>query len=77
MDSDIKKPKKDPLPSRSQELTSAREALVNMELYRYFQSFNREMELAFTGDQTTDELNHALDIITEIYSEKIVAQLFR
>ena len=67
---------KQKLPSRSQELRGAREALVNAELYRYFQSFNREMGLAFSGDQSNEELNHALDIITEIYSERIVTLLY-
>lgn len=77
MDSDIKRPKRDPLPSRSAELRGAREALVEGYLRRYFEAINFEMEMVFHGDQSPDELGHSLDVIQTIYAKKIIKSLYR
>jgi hypothetical protein len=75
MDTDIKRP--DPLPDRKTELMGARETIVSMYLFRFFQAFNAEMEMAYKDMQTADELNHALDVLNNIYSERIIKALYK
>ena len=78
MDSDIKRqPQPDPLPSKKTELMGARQAIVEMYLKRHLDAINAEMGMAFEGLQNAEELGHAIEVMTDVYAQRIVKALYK